>query len=81
MLDETGNIWYVIYMKHQSGYVPVNFHALGIVLVILGVVGLVERIVKYFVEWNSLGTTFTYFTVVVILVGLYMLKYNPKEKK
>jgi hypothetical protein len=67
-------------MKHQSGFVPVKFNSLGTALVVVGGVGIIERILNYFFNWYTSGSMFTYFSIVMVLVGMYMKKYNPKEK-
>lgn len=67
-------------MKHQSGFVPVKFNALGTALIIVGAVGVIERTLNYFFNWYSSTGTFTYFSILMILVGLYMKRYNPKNK-
>ncbi len=66
-------------MKYQTGFVPVQFYKIGLVFIILGISGLVLRLLDYFFIWH-LPNMILYASIALILVGLYLRRFAPKEE-
>jgi len=67
-------------MKHIPGFVPVQFNKMGNIFAILGIVILAMGIWKYFFDLEWMNNYIDLFVgVFLIIIGLYLRKYVPKE--
>lgn len=68
-------------MKHTPGFVPVQFNKMGNIFVILGIILLVMGIWEYLfdIEWINNNTSL-FVGLFMIVIGLYLRKYVPKDE-
>lgn len=66
-------------LKNPSGFVPINFHVTGVLLLILGSLSLLCGIAAALTGWFAPGLLLI-LSVLLLLVGLYVLLAVPKDE-
>jgi len=66
--------------KHLSGFVPVDFHLVGKIMLGIGIVLILLAIVDLLIEKIVLLDKLFYFGLGFVLVGLYLIFVVPKEE-
>jgi len=67
-------------MNYPPGFVPVQFNKVGKIMMVLGLLGLAFCAYYFFVNTNAIFSTVLIFSVLFILVGLYLAKATPRDK-
>lgn len=67
-------------MSKPSGFVPINFHKAGQLLLIIGTIGLSLYGISTFTGWLALPSTGLIFSLVSIAVSLYLIFIVSGEK-
>ena len=67
-------------MKYQAGFVPIQFYKIGRIMVILGLLGVIIWLLDYFFDWEWLSDIVLYISIGLILIGLYLRKFAPKDE-
>ncbi len=66
-------------MSRQPGFVPIPFHIVGKILLTLGAIGAVVVAILRVVLGYPLPIVVTLFSLVAIIVGLYLIYIIPRE--
>lgn len=67
-------------MNQPPGFVPVDFHLVGRILLIIGIIGLVLVGVSELTGWFALPEIVWVFSLAMTLVSLYLIYVVPREK-
>ncbi|PIR07106.1 MAG: hypothetical protein COV55_01605 [Candidatus Komeilibacteria bacterium CG11_big_fil_rev_8_21_14_0_20_36_20] len=65
--------------KYMTGFVPMNYKKSGIILLIIGLAGLVLKLISYFTSWFFISNYLMYFGPALILISFYLILVVPKE--
>lgn len=68
-------------MSQFSGFMPINFKLAGRILFVLGILGLIAVGISMITGWFTLPSLVGVFSLVMILVSLYLIFVAPDEKK
>ncbi|MFH1523158.1 MAG: hypothetical protein ABIE43_05080 [Patescibacteria group bacterium] len=63
----------------MPGFVSVQFNKVGAFLLIIGLISLMVKLIGYLTGWLNLPNYIFYFSVGLILLGLYLKFVVPKE--
>jgi hypothetical protein len=66
-------------MSRQSGFVPIPFHIVGKIMIALGGIGSVIVLISTIGGWFEVPLIVTIFSIVVIIIGLYLIFIVPRE--
>jgi hypothetical protein len=67
-------------MSKPAGFVPIQFHMAGRILLAIGIIGLVLFGVSTLTGWFALPSATLGVSIVVILVSLYLIFVVPREE-
>lgn len=67
-------------MSQPSGFVPIKFHMAGRILLVIGIIGLGLVAVSKLTGWYVLPPAALIFSLVTILVSLYLIFVVPREE-
>jgi len=56
-----------------------NYKKSGIILLIIGLAGLVLKLISYFTSWFFISNYLMYFGPALILISFYLILVVPKE--
>lgn len=66
--------------KYPTGFVPINFRAVGKFLLWLGIVSALLGALDYLITWIKLPKDLLVFGLAAILLSLYVIFVVPKNK-
>ncbi|HEY71601.1 MAG TPA: hypothetical protein G4O08_13575 [Anaerolineae bacterium] len=66
-------------MSRQPGFVPIPFHIVGKIMIAMGGIGSVIVLISTIGGWFEVPLIVTIFSIVVILIGLYLIFIVPRE--
>jgi hypothetical protein len=69
-----------VLMNQPSGFVPIQFHMAGRILLVIGIIGIVLFTVARLTGWFALPPAILGVSIVVILVSLYLIFVVPREE-
>ena len=64
--------------EHMTGFVPVDFRKLGVVLLVVGMIGIGARLASYFGNWLGVSDLLIFVGATAVLLGLYLIFVVPK---
>ncbi|MBU1164196.1 hypothetical protein KKA15_01365 [Patescibacteria group bacterium] len=65
--------------KHMSGFVPVNFKQVGVMLLIIGLIVILLKFFSYLTSLVEISNYVLYFGIGLMLISLYLIFVVPKE--
>ncbi|MBU2567038.1 hypothetical protein KKG46_05800 [Patescibacteria group bacterium] len=67
--------------KYMPGFVPVNYNKAGKILLVIGLICSALGLTAHLADWFNLSIYVLYLGIGLILVGLYLVLFVPKEKE
>jgi hypothetical protein len=67
-------------MSKPAGFVPIQFHMAGRILLVIGIIGLVSFGVSTLTGWFALPTATLGVSIALILISLYLIFVVPREE-
>lgn len=66
-------------MSRQSGFVPIQFHIAGKLLLVLSGIGLLAAAVAKLTAWFAFPSMALIMSLIAIPIGLYLVLVAPRE--
>ena len=66
-------------MSRPPGFVPIPFHVVSIILLVMGGLGLVIVLISSISGWFELPLLVTLFSIAALVIGLYLKIFVPRE--
>jgi hypothetical protein len=67
-------------MSKPAGFVPIQFHMAGRILLVIGIIGLVSFGVSALTGWFALPIATLGVSIALILISLYLIFFVPREE-
>jgi hypothetical protein len=67
-------------MSKPAGFVPIQFHMAGRILLVIGIIGLVSFGVSTLTGWFALPIATLGVSIALILISLYLIFFVPREE-
>lgn len=67
-------------MSKPAGFVPIQFHLAGRILLAIGIIGLVSFGISTLTGWFALSPVTLGVSIALILVSLYLIFVVPREE-
>ena len=67
-------------MSKPAGFVPIQFHMSGKILLVIGFIGLGMYAISKFTGWYVLPSATLGISIAIILISLYLIFVVPREE-
>ena len=68
-------------MKYLPGFVPIQFHKSGKILLVIAILLMLARGADYLFSWNAVSNVFLYVGIGVFIISIYLILAVPKEEE